>query len=84
MAMKIASMAWKNLAGRSIIGLIRGSSALSNHAFAIATDINPDGNALKIKGSMPKFAVDAFKKQGARWGGDYKGRKTQCILSLSA
>lgn len=56
--------------------LIRGSNALSNHAFAIAIDISPEGNALGVrKGTMPRFVVDAFKKQGARWGGDYKGRK---------
>jgi hypothetical protein len=24
---------------------------------------------------MPRFAVDAFKAQGFKWGGDYKGRK---------
>lgn len=56
--------------------LIRGSSNLSNHSFAIAVDIAPSGNALGVtKGKMPKFAVDAFKAQGARWGGDYSGRK---------
>lgn len=56
--------------------LIRGSSNLSNHAFAIAIDIAPTGNALGVtKGKMPAFAVKAFKDQGFRWGGDYKGRK---------
>ena len=56
--------------------LIRGSSDLSNHSFAIAIDLAPSGNPLGAKkGTMPKFAVDAFKAQGARWGGDYKGRK---------
>jgi hypothetical protein len=56
--------------------LIRGSSALSNHSFAIAIDIAPSGNALGVtKGKMPPLAVKAFKDQGARWGGDYKGRK---------
>jgi D-alanyl-D-alanine carboxypeptidase len=57
--------------------LIRGSaSALSNHAFAIAIDLAPAKNPLgKSKGKMPTFAVDAFKHQGARWGGDYRGRK---------
>ena len=56
--------------------LIRGSSALSNHSFAIALDIAPSGNALGVtKGTMPAFAVKAFKNQGFRWGGDYKGRK---------
>jgi len=43
--------------------------------FAIAIDINPEANALKTKGSMPKFAIDAFKRQGARWGENYKKRK---------
>lgn len=56
--------------------LIRGSSSISNHSFAIAIDIMPTGNELgKVKGAMPKFAVDAFKAQGFKWGGDYKGRK---------
>lgn len=56
--------------------LIRGSSALSNHSFGIAIDIAPSGNALGVtKGKMPPFAVKAFKDVGARWGGDYKGRK---------
>jgi hypothetical protein len=56
--------------------LIRGSSAISNHSFAIAIDLAPTGNALGVtKGKMPRFAVDAFKAQGAKWGGDYAGRK---------
>lgn len=56
--------------------LIRGSSNISNHSFAIAIDIMPTGNELgKVKGAMPKFAIDAFKAQGFKWGGDYKGRK---------
>lgn len=57
--------------------LIRGSSsAISNHSFAIAIDIAPTGNALgRRKGTMPAFAVKAFKDQGFRWGGDYKVRK---------
>src|SRR3982074_2253085 len=34
--------------------LIRGSSAISNHSFAIAIDIAPSGNALGVKkGKMP-------------------------------
>jgi len=24
---------------------------------------------------MPQLVIDAFKHQGARWGGDYRGRK---------
>jgi hypothetical protein len=56
--------------------LIRGSSNMSNHSFAIAIDLAPSRNPLGAKkGAMPKFAVEAFKAQGARWGGDYTGRK---------
>ena len=56
--------------------LIRGSNAISNHSFAIAIDIAPTGNELGVKrGKLPAFAVKAFKNQGFRWGGDYKGRK---------
>ena len=56
--------------------LIRGSNSISNHAFAIAIDLAPAGNPLGASsGRMPKFAVDAFDKQGARWGGRYQGRK---------
>ncbi len=57
--------------------LIRGSAdSLSNHAFAIAIDLAPAQNPLgSTKGKMPQFAIDAFKRAGARWGGDYRGRK---------
>lgn len=56
--------------------LIRGSNSISNHSFAIAIDLAPSGNALGVtKGKMPAFAVAAFDKQGARWGGRYAGRK---------
>jgi len=56
--------------------LIRGFSNISNHSFGIAIDISPTGNELgRVKGTMPVFAVAAFKKQGFKWGGDYKGRK---------
>lgn len=56
--------------------LIRGSNALSNHSFGIAIDIAPTGNPLGSRTARwPAFAVQAFKKQGARYGGDYSGRK---------
>lgn len=55
---------------------IRGSNSISNHSFGIAIDIEPTGNELgKTHGIMPDFAVAAFKAQGFKWGGDYKGRK---------
>jgi hypothetical protein len=57
--------------------LIRGSATvLSNHSFAIAIDLAPAQNPLgRSKGKMPQLVIDAFKRQGARWGGDYRGRK---------
>lgn len=55
---------------------VRGSSNLSNHAFAAAIDLDPDRNPLGSKtGKMSKLVIDAFKKEGWLWGGDYKGRK---------
>jgi peptidoglycan hydrolase-like protein with peptidoglycan-binding domain len=58
---------------------IRGSSRLSEHAFAAAIDLdapdNPMTSNLGVKYKMPQFAVDAFKARGAWWGGDYKQRK---------
>ena len=56
--------------------LISGSGNLSNHSFACAIDLNAEENGFGVtKPTIPKFAVDAFKKQGARWGGDYTKRK---------
>lgn len=47
----------------------------SNHAFAAAVDLNASQNGFgKGKGNIPQPVIDAFKRQGARWGGDYKGR----------
>jgi len=73
---KINACGLSEFGGSFAYRLIRGSSALSNHSFAIAIDIAPSGNPLgAVKGKMPRFAVDAFKAQGFRWGGDYRGRK---------
>lgn len=55
---------------------IRGASNLSNHAFAAAIDLDPSRNPLGAKvGNMSPFVVNAFKKEGWLWGGDYKSRK---------
>lgn len=55
---------------------VRGSTTKwSNHAFAAAIDLDAKNNGLYQKGDMPLAVINAFKKQGARWGGDYRGRK---------
>jgi len=57
--------------------MIRGSSKnISNHAFGAAIDIDPDRNPLGAKtGKMSPIVINAFKREGWLWGGDYKGRK---------
>jgi hypothetical protein len=55
---------------------IRGSTHISNHAYACAIDLDPDHNPLGAKhGHMPADVVKIFKEEGWRWGGDYHGRK---------
>jgi hypothetical protein len=55
---------------------VRGSATKwSNHAFGAAIDLDAEANGLDTKGDMPDWVVAAFKRQGARWGGDYHGRK---------
>lgn len=61
--------------------LVRGSAdKWSVHAFAAAIDINPDGAPMGVdqrptQENLPDFAVAAFKRQGATWGGDFRSRK---------
>lgn len=54
---------------------IRGSSNISNHAFAAAIDINPVKLPLGSKLKMDPIISTAFKNQGALLGQDYSGRK---------
>jgi hypothetical protein len=55
---------------------IRGSTTKwSNHAYGAAIDINAEQNGFGTgHGTMPQPVIDAFKRQGFRWGGDYRGR----------
>lgn len=56
--------------------LIRGSKTKwSNHAYGAAIDINAEENGFNAKSTIPLPVIAAFKRQGARWGGDYRGRK---------
>jgi hypothetical protein len=56
--------------------LIRGSKTRwSNHAYGAAIDFNAEQNGFNTgHGNMPQPVIDAFKAQGALWGGDYSGR----------
>lgn len=56
--------------------LIRGSSdRWSNHAYGAAIDLDAEHNGFNTgHGTMPQPVIDAFKRQGALWGGDYRGR----------
>ena len=55
-----------------------GYDALSTHSWGIAIDLNPD---IACQGcgpeTQPKFIVDAFKKRGFDWGGDW-GKPYTC------
>ena len=56
---------------------IAGSNGWSNHSWACAVDISPSTNGFRYDASttLAHPVIDAFKRQGARWGGDYRGRK---------
>lgn len=62
--------------------LIRGSASnLSNHSWGIAIDLAPSLNELGDArmgdevNEFPMKVVKAFTDVGARWGGNYKGRR---------
>jgi hypothetical protein len=48
----------------------------SNHSWAAAIDLAPSLNGFNVeKTTLATIVIDAFKGRGARWGGDYHGRK---------
>lgn len=54
---------------------VRGSATKwSNHAFGAAIDLNAEENGFNVEGNIPIPVICAFKAEGARWGGDYRGR----------
>ena len=54
---------------------IAGSNNWSNHSWACAVDISPTTNGFHTgHGTLSNVVVDAFKRQGFLWGGDYHGR----------
>lgn len=56
---------------------IAGSNNWSNHSWAIAIDLSPGSNGFRYNSdtTLSNTVIDAFKRQGFRWGGDYHGRK---------
>ena len=48
------------------------SHSWSLHAYGAAFDISPRQNPYGKKGTLPQEVVDAFRKQGAQWGGIWK------------
>lgn len=56
---------------------IAGSNNYSNHSWACAIDLSPETNGFRYTPgtTLDTIVVDAFKHRGARWGGDYHGRK---------
>lgn len=73
---KIDALGISKYAGAYNPRFIRGSSTKwSNHAYGAAIDLNAEDNGFgKGHGNIPQPVIDAFKRQGARWGGDYRGR----------
>ena len=57
---------------------IAGSNNWSNHSWACALDLWPERNGFNDPNpgfTKDSVVVQAFKRQGALWGGDYRGRK---------
>lgn len=54
---------------------IAGSNNWSNHSWACAVDLSPGSNGFNMNTTLSSIVIAAFKRQGARWGGDYHGRK---------
>lgn len=73
---KIEAAGLHSYDGAYVPRLVRGSKTnWSNHAFGAAIDLNAAENGLNQKGNMPPAVRAIFKRHGARWGGDYRGRK---------
>lgn len=73
---KIDALGISKYAGAYNPRKIRGSATKwSNHAYGAAIDLNAEDNGFgRGHGNIPQPVIDAFKRQGARWGGDYRGR----------
>lgn len=72
---KVDSTGASDYAGCFNIRRIQGSNNWSNHSWACAIDLSPGTNGFNMKPTIGNVVIAAFKRQGARWGGDYVGRK---------
>ena len=72
---KVAETGASDFGGCFNIRKIAGSDNYSNHSWACAIDLSPASNGFNMKSTLSTIVVDAFKRQGFRWGGDYSKRK---------
>jgi hypothetical protein len=74
---KIDATGASDFGGCFNVRVIARSSTYSNHSWACAIDLSPSTNGFRQTKTttLSNIVIDAFKGQGARWGGDYKGRK---------
>lgn len=57
---------------------VRGGSRPSCHSFGAAIDLDAEQNPMNsrgYKGTMSPIVINAFKREGWFWGGDFKSRK---------
>lgn len=57
---------------------VRGGSRPSCHSFGAAIDLDAEQNPMNsrgYKGTMSPMVINAFKREGWFWGGDFKTRK---------
>jgi hypothetical protein len=67
-----------NFSGSYNFRPIRGSSRMSCHAFGAAIDLDAEHNPMNYehnRGTMSPLVIDAFKRQGWYWGGDFHSRQ---------
>lgn len=74
---KIDALGISKYAGAYNPRKVRGSATKwSNHAYGAAIDLNAAENGFgQGHGNIPQPVINAFKRQGFRWGGDYRERK---------
>ena len=65
----------RNYAGIYAVRSVRASAKVSTHAWGIAIDLEPIRYPLGSSNRFPDQVIEAFKKAGFFYGGDFKGRK---------